>query len=94
MTQYNANYNGKQISEQELVRVMRRNEPNLSHAIERLYADIEWAVENCSNLNNIFLANAVEYLWSDDYGIWNNDLRNFMNRVIEDYVVDGTLIEW
>lgn len=56
--------------------------------------EIEWVIDNCTNVNDLELENVLQSLWYDFIGISNNSLWKKISDTVAEYVELGKVKEW
>lgn len=92
---YNIIYDGIKYGEKGFANLINEKvNTNGMSVSESISAQLKWTVDNCSNINDIFLANTLDYIWYYIKGLHTKRTDAEMERQITELVEKNVINEW
>ena len=84
---YNIVFNGIKYGEKGFAKLLNDNVNINGMAVhDAISNQLKWTVNNCSNINSLFLWNALDYLWYELIGVHSKQTDAETQRLITDFV--------
>ena len=92
---YNIIYNGIKYGEKGFAKLLSdRVNTNGMTVSEAISSQLKWAVDNCCNINSLFLLNSLDYLWYDLMGVHSRQTDAETQKMVTELVDKHIIKEW
>lgn len=84
-------YNNKRIDEKTLCDYIP---VGCGYPKERISSQLNWILDNCTDINDLDCENVLQGLWYDVIGIYNDNIEKTIHELVEKLVDSGKIARW